>query len=170
MGSRISTSSAHAAIWLAVLAAFTGFWFWGRALAPFAFDYPKAYILPARRWISAATKWLLNDASFGLFTFSDLTRAISRMIDLPYRAALGLLSDGLTLGAVTLPPISWLALIVAIGLLGHRTGGARLAALAAACFAFLAIFVGIAMMDSGQYQQVIIPDFATAVGSAVASE
>ena len=34
-------------------------------------------------------------------------------------------------------------------------------------FAFLAIFVGIAMMDTGQYQdEIIIPDFATAVGSA----
>lgn len=37
-------------------------------------------------------------------------------------------------------------------------------------FAFLGIFIGIAMMDSGQYQQVIIPDFATAVGSAAGSE
>ncbi len=37
-------------------------------------------------------------------------------------------------------------------------------------FAFLAIFVGIAMMDTGQYQQVIIPDFASAVGAAAAGE
>jgi len=37
-------------------------------------------------------------------------------------------------------------------------------------FAFLAIFVGIAMMDTGQYQQVIIPDFATNVGAAAAGE
>ncbi len=37
-------------------------------------------------------------------------------------------------------------------------------------FAFLAIFVGIAMMDTGQYQEVIIPDFATGVGAAAAGE
>ena len=33
-------------------------------------------------------------------------------------------------------------------------------------FAFLAIFIGIAMMDTGQYQDVMIPGFATGVGAA----
>jgi cytochrome c oxidase subunit 4 len=37
-------------------------------------------------------------------------------------------------------------------------------------FVFLGIFIGIAMMDTGQYQDVVIPDFATAVGSAAAGE
>ncbi len=37
-------------------------------------------------------------------------------------------------------------------------------------FLFLGIFVGIAMMDTGQYQDTIIPDFATAVGSAAGGE
>jgi cytochrome c oxidase subunit 4 len=37
-------------------------------------------------------------------------------------------------------------------------------------FVFLFLFIGIAMMDTGQYQDVIIPDFATAVGSAAVGE
>jgi cytochrome c oxidase subunit 4 len=37
-------------------------------------------------------------------------------------------------------------------------------------FVFLGIFVGIAMMDTGQYQETIIPDFATAVGTAAGGE
>jgi cytochrome c oxidase subunit 4 len=35
-----------------------------------------------------------------------------------------------------------------------------------AAFVFLGIFVGIALMDTGQYQDTLIPGFATAVGSA----
>ena len=37
-------------------------------------------------------------------------------------------------------------------------------------FVFLGIFVGIAMMDTGQYQETIIPDFATAVGTAAGGQ
>jgi len=37
-------------------------------------------------------------------------------------------------------------------------------------FIFLGIFIGIAMMDTGQYQDTLIPDFATAVGAAAAGE
>jgi hypothetical protein len=32
-------------------------------------------------------KWLVNEASFGLFTFTDLTRFIAAIIDVPYRLA-----------------------------------------------------------------------------------
>ncbi len=44
------------------------------------------------------TKWLLNDATFGLFTFSELTRFIAAVIDVPYRIALSLLSTGFLSG------------------------------------------------------------------------
>ncbi|MCU0791233.1 MAG: hypothetical protein MUE79_09355, partial [Nitratireductor sp.] len=53
------------AAWLVVLAAFTALWLFGGA-AQWAFEYPKSAMLPVQAWISAAMKWLLDDAYFGL--------------------------------------------------------------------------------------------------------
>ncbi|MBN9250294.1 MAG: ABC transporter permease, partial [Mesorhizobium sp.] len=80
--------------WLIAGAAFVLFWRYGQPLAQWAFDYPRGWQVPAQRWISNAMKWLLDSASFGLFTFTDLTRFIARLIDLPYQLALSLLSTG----------------------------------------------------------------------------
>lgn len=131
--------------WAMVLAAFIALWQAGKATAPWAFDYPKAYIVPAARWISAAMKWLLDEATFGLFTFTDLTRFIAAVIDVPYRLALSLLSTGFLSGqgssAVQMvPPLSWIAVIAIVALLGWHAGGRPLALLVGACFAFLAVF------------------------------
>ncbi|MCL4186215.1 MAG: ABC transporter permease subunit [Rhodobacteraceae bacterium] len=124
--------------WAAVLGGFGALWLWGRGVAPWAFDYPRALVLPARRWIGAATRWLLNEADFGLFTFTDATRFIASVIDLPYRLALGALSGGFP--AIGLAPMGWVGVVALAALIGHRAGGLRLATLVAACFAFLAVF------------------------------
>ena len=58
--------------WLGAAVLFLAFWLWGEPLAKWAFDYPKAWYIPAQRWIGDAMKWLLNEANFGLFTFTDL--------------------------------------------------------------------------------------------------
>ena len=131
--------------WAIVLATFIALWQVGKATAPWAFDYPKAYIIPASRWISAAMRWLLDEATFGLFTFTDLTRFVAAVIDVPYRLALSLLSTGFLSGqgssAVQMvPPLSWIAVIAIVALLGLHAGGRSLALLVGACFAFLAIF------------------------------
>ena len=128
-------------LWAAALIGFAAFLTWGATVLPWAFEYPKSLIPPVSAWITNATKWLLNDATFGLFTFRDLTRAIAAVVDLPYQLALGLLSGGLQISDnITLPPLSWLALIGLVALLGHRAGGPRLALLTAACFSFIAVF------------------------------
>lgn len=124
------------AIWVGAIALFWAFAALGGALMPWAFDWPKAVILPAAKWISAFTKWLLNEASFGLFTFQQLTRGISAVVDAPYRLVTGILSDGLG----PLPPLSWLVVVALVALLGHRAGGLRLAILSGACFLFIAMF------------------------------
>jgi glycine betaine/proline transport system permease protein len=128
------------AVWVWGLA-FGLFWAlaaWGGAVVPWAFDYPKQFILPAARWIGAFTKWLLNDASFGLFTFREFTRFLSAIVDAPYQFVSGLLSGGVAwLG---LPPLSWLGVIALVGVLGHRLGGWRLALLSAGCFVFVVVF------------------------------
>lgn len=95
--------------------------------------------------ISAAMGWLVTEATFGLFTFQDATRAFAALIDLPYQAARIALVEGVSEGrgsrAVTLvPPFGWLAVTMAAAALGWWAQGWRFAALVAACFLYLAAF------------------------------
>ncbi|MCU9847007.1 ABC transporter permease subunit [Defluviimonas sp. WL0024] len=139
--------------WAVALLAFLLLWKFGAGLVPWAFDYPRGWTVPAARWITGFTKWLLNEATFGLFTFAEFTRFIAAVIDFPYRIALSLLSTGFLKGegsaAVQItPPLSWVAVIVVFALIGLRAGGWRLAALAAACLGFIAVF--------GQWQSAMV--------------
>ena len=118
---------------------------YGKSLAPWAFSFPKTQTFPVARWISQFTKWLINDATFGLFTFTDLTRFIAAVIDLPYQIALSLFATGFMSGPGSsavqlLPPISWIAVIAIVGLMGFYIGGRRLALVVASCFVFIAVF------------------------------
>lgn len=120
-------------------------WWLGPSIGKWAFDYPRAWQIPAARHISAWMKWLVNEASFGLFTFTDLTRFVAQLIDIPYTFALSLLSTGFLSGqgsaAVQIaPPISYLGVVLLVGLMGYYAGGRRLAALVVICFGFLAVF------------------------------
>ncbi|MBC7284165.1 ABC transporter permease subunit [Hoeflea sp.] len=131
--------------WMIAIAAFVMFWLYAGPLAPAAFEFPKAYVVPLAKWISAAMKWLIDDASFGLFSFTDLTRFVSAVLDVPYTLASSLLSTGFLEGSGSsaiqiVPPLPWLAVIGLVMLLGHWLGGMRLALLAGGCFLFLAVF------------------------------
>ena len=112
---------------------------------PWAFKYPSAWVVPLKSWINALMAWLRDDASFGLFTFQQLTRAISWLIEQPFRLAESLLSAGFVVGAgqdaVELwPPIPWFALIAGLVVVAHSAGGRGLALLVALCFLYLAVF------------------------------
>ncbi len=134
------TPSAGTWLWPTILALFALLWVWGRDVAPWAFDYPRAWIPPVRAWISGAMKWLMNDATFGLFTFRELTRAIAAVINVPYEIALGLLSDGAIVAGVPISPIGWIGVTLVFSIIGYAAGGIRLAALVAVCFGFIAVF------------------------------
>jgi glycine betaine/proline transport system permease protein len=139
MTSRISL------LWLVAGVLFVGFCLLGKQNAGWAFVWPKAWLVPAARWIGNFMKWLVNEANFGLFTFAELTRFVAAIIDRPYRLALSLLSTGFLSGqgssAVQIvPPLSWIAVIGIVALMGYYAGGRRLALLVAACFGFLAVF------------------------------
>ncbi len=128
-------------------------WWIGPTLGKWMFDYPKGWQLPAARHISAWMKWLIDEAHVGLFSFTDLTRFVAQLIDLPYRLALSLLATGFLEGqgsaaVQVLPPVSWLGVILAISLMGYYAGGLRLALLVGACFGFLAVF--------GQWQSAMV--------------
>jgi glycine betaine/proline transport system permease protein len=114
-------------------------------LAPWAFRYPRAWIVPLSGWINALMSWLRDDATFGLFTFQQLTRAISWLIEQPFRLAQSVLSAGFVTGfgqdAVLLwPPVPWFALIGALAVMAHHAAGRGLALLVLLCFLYLAVF------------------------------
>jgi glycine betaine/proline transport system permease protein len=108
-------------------------------------NVPRGWRLPAQSWISAAMDWLINDASFGLFTFRELTRFIAAVLAVPFDAATGLFATGLLSGQGSsaveiLPPLPWIGVLAAATILAYQAGGDRLAALAAAAFLYLAAF------------------------------
>ncbi|MDH5529771.1 MAG: ABC transporter permease subunit [Paracoccaceae bacterium] len=132
-------------IWLGTIVMFWTLWKFGHNVLPWAFDFPKAQTIPVAKWISSATKWLLNEATFGVFTFAEFTRFIAAVIDFPYRIVLSLLSTGFMSGPGSsatqyLPPVSWVAVIAVFALIGHHAGGRKLSVLVAVCMTLIAVF------------------------------
>ncbi|NJO36836.1 MAG: hypothetical protein HC871_03405 [Rhizobiales bacterium] len=132
-------------VWALALGGFLVLWIAGRPVAAWAFEVPRDWRIPLERWIGDAMDWLVQEASFGLFSFTDLTRFIGAVIDVPYRIALSLLATGWLEGQGSaavqqLPPLSWLAVIGLALLLGLHAGGLRLAALAGGCLLFILLF------------------------------
>ena len=136
--------------WLGLLAATWVVSLHGRDLAK-ALDarwlvkYPAAWRLPLKTEISAAMKWLVEEANFGLFTFREMTRGIAWIVEIPYDFARAALIEGFERGqgsnAVEIAPsLSWVAIIVAVVAMGHYARNWRLAALVGGCFAYLVIF------------------------------
>lgn len=120
-------------IWAAAIAAVTALALWGGG---WAVEYPKAWIIPFEDWIGGFVDWLQDSATFGLFTFQDLTRALSWVIEQPYALVAGLLSGGIG----PLPALAWLGLTLALGLLGLWAGGWALGALVTALLALVVVF------------------------------
>jgi len=107
--------------------------------------YPAAARLPLEDKISAFMQWLVEDASFGLFSFRDMTRFIASLIEAPYDFARNLLIEGFSVGlgneAVEIAPsLSWIAIIVTLVAMGHYARDWKLAALMGGCFLYLAVF------------------------------
>ncbi|WP_114284060.1 ABC transporter permease [Candidatus Halocynthiibacter alkanivorans] len=123
---------------------------WSKSLAE-AMDlswmvkYPTAWVFPLKDYISGAMRWLVEDATFGLFTFTDATRALAWLIEKPYELVRALLSSGFERGfgrdAVQIvPPLSWLAVLAGVMALGHYARDWILAAIVGTSFAYLATF------------------------------
>jgi glycine betaine/proline transport system permease protein len=116
-----------------------------RSLPAWAYELPQPWRLPLERWLSVFMDWLVTSASFGLFSFRELTRGLAWLLSLPLELASSLLVSGFQLGrgsaatALT-APVSWLAVILLAGLLAARFGDRRLVLLVVGCFAYLALF------------------------------
>jgi glycine betaine/proline transport system permease protein len=142
------------ALWAVVALVTVGFSFLPRGALDGALEeVPRAWRVPAAGWISDAMDWLVTDASFGLFTFRELTRAIAWLLDLPLQAVLALLATGLMQGQGStavqiLPPLPWLGVLALGAVLGLHAGGPRLAALVGGALLYLAVF--------GQWQSAMV--------------
>ncbi len=152
-GPTFRRSSVIRVAWLAVFAGTALLWAFGDRFAQWAVVYPRDLEVPAKTWISSAMNWLVNDATFGVFTFTDLTRAIAAAVDVPYTVALSILSTGFLRGegsnaVVLTPPLSWVAVTAIVVLIGLYAGGRRLAILVGFCFLYLAVF--------GQWQSAMV--------------
>jgi glycine betaine/proline transport system permease protein len=123
-----------AIVWAAAVAAVGALALLGAG--SWAASYPKAWVPPLADWISAVFDWLQNSATFGLFTFRDLTRAIAWVIAQPYALVQGALSAGFG----PLPALPWVGLTGALAILGLWAGGRGLALLVAALMTFIALF------------------------------
>ena len=132
-------------LWVAALLLAVLFHQFAKPFMPWAFKFPRGWQTRLRHHISDFSDWLLNDATFGLFTFTEMTRGFAWVMDIPYKIVLSTLSTGLLKGQGSdaiqlLPPISWIAVVFIVAVIGYYASGWKLAALAAACFAYLAIF------------------------------
>lgn len=123
-------------LWIALLAGTVALGM-QHQLLPLAADYPKPWVLPLAREITAFSK-----AVIGVIT--PVTRAISAALQVPLDLALGIFAKGFTFGrgegAVAVPHLSWIGVLAAITLMGHAFGGRRTALVAFFCFFYLALF------------------------------
>lgn len=136
--------------WLALFCVTWALSHWSFALyktldARWIIRFPKQYELTLDTWISDAMAWLVDDLSFGLFTFRDVTRFLSSLIEVPYDFVRSALIDGFAIGqgqqAVEVaPPLSWIAIIAILVGLALYARDRGLALLVGLCFAYLAIF------------------------------
>ncbi len=114
-------------------------------LVPWAFTYPRAWVVPLKIWINGLMHWLRDQATFGLFTFEQLTRAIAWLLRQPFDLALDLFSTGFQKGigqdaTLIWPRLPWVALIGILALMARYAKGRGLAVLVVLCFLYLAVF------------------------------
>ena len=107
--------------------------------------YPRDLVIPLRFWISDFMKWLIEDFDLGFFTFKELTRSVSWLLEWPLWGAAGLLANGFSFSAdpgapVLLQKLPWIAVTLIFVLAGLRFSGWQLAVFVGACFLYMAAF------------------------------
>ena len=153
--SRHSIIKKHTYAWLWALVGLTtaSLMYLGKSEVKWAFKVPRELRFNFKIYISDFMDWLVNTADLGLFTFYELTRGISWMLEKPLDFTTGILATGIMSGegsnAVQLtPPLSWLAVILMLICLGRYARDWKLAIFVGGCFAYLVLF--------GQWQSAMV--------------
>lgn len=136
------------------------------ALPAWAWKYPTAWQIPLAKWVSDFMKWLMNEASFGLFTVKELTRAIASVLDAPLTLAKATLATGFSRGqgsdaVLIMPAIPWFSMIIASTAAAFAVGGPRLALGMALGLGYLAVF--------GQWDSAMVTLASVLVSSVLGS-
>ena len=110
-----------------------------------ALKLPKSFNIPFKVYIASAIKWLIDSATFGIFTFNDLTRAISWVVEQPYDLILSFVAKGFYDGQgsqaqLILSPISWVAIVGVMTVIAIKLKDTSLAVLTFFSFIYLAVF------------------------------
>ncbi len=143
---RSSSSSCWRAFWWVAVAITVALSLFARDWLPReAFKYPARWRIPLKDHISDFMDWLVESASLGLFTFKELTRGIAWLLQFPLDFATSLLASGFFRGIgnaaeLVLPPLSWIAVIGVIYLMGRYARDWKLGVAVGACFLYLAWF------------------------------
>jgi glycine betaine/proline transport system permease protein len=107
------------------------------SVAPWAVKYPSNAIIPVADWISVLMEWIKSN-------FTWLTRGITGIFNVPLQWAINLLAKGWKSGygpgAFVFPRLSWVGVCAAFAIAGYAFGGRRLAAIAAGCMIYIALF------------------------------
>ncbi|MFT5112551.1 MAG: glycine betaine/proline transport system permease protein [Parasphingorhabdus sp.] len=116
-------------------------------LLSWATNYPESWVVPFSKNLSSFVRWLVNDASLGLFSFKEFTRGIGAVLDAPTLFLKGLLVTGFKIEGETetllhIPPLSWLGVTAAIGLMSASLGNRRLTFFVLSVFVYVA-FIGL---------------------------
>mgnify|MGYP002526181884 FL=1 len=126
------------------------FYWYGKEIANY-FDskwilkYPKHHAFPFAIYTTTFVKWLINEASFGLFTFRDVTRSFAWIIEQPYNLVLAIISKGILKGqgqdaTLILSPLSWVSIIGIFFTLALYTKDKFLIILVVFAIIYLAVF------------------------------
>ena len=116
----------------------------GLALAeqwlPWAAQYPDGWVLRVDRVLTAGVTWLIDEASFGLFTFKDLMRGLGAILDVPVNLLEGLLATGFgrTVDDPAVPPLSWIGVLAVFVATAAALGDRRLTLFVALAFTYVA--------------------------------
>ncbi|MCY4218975.1 MAG: ABC transporter permease subunit [Gammaproteobacteria bacterium] len=95
-------------------------------------------MIPFVDWVNAVINFLRKYEFFGAFTFRDITRSISGIIDSLLHFTEGLLHEGFA--DFNIGAIPWIALVGAAIIYGWYLRGWKLALLGGGCFFYLALF------------------------------
>ena len=108
-------------------------------------EIPNNFKLPIAKNITFITKWLIEDASLGIFSFKELTRAIGSILDIPSIFLKGLLATGFKFeiasgDSILIQPLSWISIIFIFVMIGVWLKDISLSIFVAISFFYVALF------------------------------